>query len=65
MAKTKQIKDLLDTLPGLDRSQEAQEARIAELEEELKAVEVERRAALGEREKAIELLEGVISGIRR
>ena len=65
MTKTKQINDLLDRLPGLDRSQEAQEARIAELEEELKSVEVERKVALGEREKAIELLEGVISGIRR
>lgn len=65
MKKRQQILDLIDILPGLGRSQEAQEARIQELEGELKAVEVERRVALGEREKAVEVLEGVISGFRR
>ena len=65
MKKRQQIVDLIDILPGLGRSQAAQEARIAELEEELKAVEAERRVALGEREKAIEVLEEVISGFRR
>ena len=65
MKKTQQIEELIGALPGLGRSQEAQEARIAELEEELKAVEVERRVAVGEREEAIEVLERIIGGVRR
>ena len=63
--KTQQIEALIGTLPGLGRSQEAQEARIAALEEELKAVEAEWKAAVGEREEAIEVLERLIGGVRR
>ena len=65
MKKTAQIVELIDTLPGLKRSPASQEARIAELEEELKAMEIERRDALGVRERAIDVLERVISGVRR
>ena len=37
----------MGTLPGLGRSQEAQETRIAGLEEELKAVEVGEEGCVG------------------
>jgi mediator of RNA polymerase II transcription subunit 21 len=63
--KEQQIEALITALPGVGNSQEAQEARLVELERELREVEVDRAKWEGERDQMKERLEGWIGGIRR
>ncbi|KAL8693736.1 MAG: hypothetical protein Q9218_001481 [Villophora microphyllina] len=63
--KVKQIEELVGTLPGLERNEEVQRERLKELEQELKMMEEERKGAVGEREKWVGVLEGVISRVGR
>jgi len=63
--KEQQIEVLVDSLPGLGNSQAQQEARIRELEQELRDVEAERREWGTEKERLVERVEGVILGVRR
>jgi mediator of RNA polymerase II transcription subunit 21 len=64
--KEQQVEALIAALPGIGSSQEAQEARLKELDEELKAVEAERDRWRKERELLSQSLDGWISGgVRR
>jgi mediator of RNA polymerase II transcription subunit 21 len=63
--KEQQIEALIMALPGVGNSQEAQEARLVELERELREVELDRVKWEGEREKMRERLEGWIGDVRR
>jgi mediator of RNA polymerase II transcription subunit 21 len=63
--KEQQIEALIVALPGVGNSQAAQEARLVELERELKEVEVERQKWEQEREGMREGVEGWIGGVRR
>jgi mediator of RNA polymerase II transcription subunit 21 len=63
--KEQQIEYLVDSLPGLGNSQASQEARIRELEKELREVEVERKSWVSVQEELVGRVEGKIKGIRR
>ena len=63
--KTKQIEYLISVLPGLDKSDEMQEARIRELEAELRVEEEKRKQAVTEKEVWSERLDAVIGNVRR
>lgn len=63
--KVKEIEYLTGTLPGLEKSEESQVTRIGKLEEELRMVEDERKAAVSEREECLERLEEVIGRVGR
>ncbi|KAI4118951.1 MAG: hypothetical protein LQ345_001088 [Seirophora villosa] len=65
VAKVKEIEELEESLPGLEKSEEAQRSRIRELDEELRGADEERKEALGEREKAIERLDEAIARVAR
>lgn len=52
-------------LPGLEKSEEEQEARIRVLDVELKEAEEERKEAVREREIWLERLDAVIGKVRR
>ena len=65
VVKTRQIEYLISVLPGLEDSKERQEERIRTLEREMQDVERERREVVREREQCVELLEGVLGGVRR
>ncbi|KAL8847505.1 MAG: hypothetical protein Q9221_007460 [Calogaya cf. arnoldii] len=61
--KVKEIESLTGMLPGLDKSEENQVNRIRELEEVLRTVEDERRAAVSERDECLGRLEEVIGRV--
>ncbi|KAL9042644.1 MAG: hypothetical protein Q9180_000470 [Flavoplaca navasiana] len=63
--KVQEIEYLTGTLPGLDKSEESQVRRIRELEQELRMVEEERKAAVGERNECLGVLEEVIARVGR
>ncbi|QDS70657.1 hypothetical protein FKW77_001014 [Venturia effusa] len=63
--KEQQIEYLIDTLPGIGTSQLSQEARIRELEQELKEVSAERKKWVAVQEDLVGKVEGVIKGVRR
>ncbi|CAL8575847.1 hypothetical protein XPA_001748 [Xanthoria parietina] len=63
--KVKEIEGLTGMLPGLEKSEESQVARLRELEEELRMAENERKAAVSERAECLERLEGVIGRVGR
>ncbi|KAL9004887.1 MAG: hypothetical protein Q9188_002293, partial [Gyalolechia gomerana] len=63
--KVKEIEELVGTLPGLDKNEEAQRKRIRELDTELKLAEEERRRAVGEREMWVGKVEGAIARVGR
>ena len=65
LLKTKQIEYLISVLPGVENSQEKQEARITELDAELRAALEARKKAEGERELWLGKVDGIIGGIRR
>ncbi|KAI0020576.1 mediator of RNA polymerase II transcription subunit 21 [Xylariomycetidae sp. FL0641] len=65
ITKEQQIEMLISLLPGLDNSEQDQERNIRELEEELKAAEVQRQAAVREKEEAMAKIDSVIRSIRR
>ena len=52
-------------LPGVENSQEKQEARITELDAELREVLEERNMAEAERELWLGKIDGIIGGIKR
>ena len=61
----KQIEYLISVLPGVEHSQDKQEARIIELDAELrKAFEARKEAEL-ERELWLGKVDGIIGGIKR
>lgn len=63
--KEQQIEFLIDTLPGIGTSQLSQEARIRELEVELREVSEERKKWVTVQEDLVGKVEGVIKGVRR
>lgn len=63
--KEQQIEYLISILPGLDSSEQDQERFIKELEEDLKAAEVQRQEALKERDQILAEIDSVIRSIRR
>jgi mediator of RNA polymerase II transcription subunit 21 len=63
--KEQQIEFLIESLPGIGTSQREQEARIVELEEQLKGLDREREEAFKERRRLERVLEGVLAGVRR
>jgi mediator of RNA polymerase II transcription subunit 21 len=64
--KEQQIEAIIATLPGIGSSQEAQEARLRELDVELKKVEAEREKWVVERERLAKRLDGwIVGGVRR
>lgn len=65
LLKTKQIEYLISVLPGVENSQEKQEARITELDAELRGALEERKKSEVERELWLEKVDGIIGGIRR
>lgn len=52
-------------LPGVENSQEKQEARITELDAKLKEALAERKKAEEERELWLAKVDGIIGGIKR
>lgn len=65
MFKEQQIEWLVRNLPGAERGQEEQEARIRELDRELRGLEKESAEAEEERKRLLERVESAIVGIRR
>lgn len=63
--KEQQIEFLINSLPGIDTSQSDQEARIKELEVELKTVEDEVAEAAKVKEELIARVDNVIARVRR
>lgn len=63
--KEQQIEYLISMLPGLENSEKDQERVIRELEEDLKAAEIQRQEALKERDQILAELDRVIQSIRR
>ena len=65
MLKVKQIEYLISVLPGVENSQVQQEARIVDLDAELRTVLKERKKAEAEREIWLGSVNGVLGGLRR
>jgi mediator of RNA polymerase II transcription subunit 21 len=63
--KEKQVEALIDSLPGIGQSERAQEARMKELEEQLREAEIERRQAVVEKETLLRQIDDVIGRVRR
>lgn len=63
--KEQQIEYIVNSLPGIGNSEADQERRMAELEQELRAVEEERRKKEIEREDMVDLLGEVIGKVKR
>ena len=63
--KEQQIEALISVLPGVGSSSAAQEARMRQLDKELRDVEVERVEAVKEKERLLGMLDEVIVGVRR
>lgn len=61
--KEQQIESLISVLPGIGSSETEQEGRIRQLEGELRGVEEERRAKVGELRALRRTLEGVLRGV--
>jgi hypothetical protein len=52
-------------LPGIGTSARAQHARLRALERQLRAAEARRAAAARDKERLLELLDGVVVAVRR
>ena len=65
MLKAKQIEYLISVLPGVENSQEQQEARIVELDAELREALEQRKKAEAERGLWLGNIDGMIGGVRR
>ena len=65
VTKEQQIEWLMTQLPGADRGQEEQEARIRKLDAELRELDEEGVRAEAERKRLLERVEGAILGMRR
>jgi mediator of RNA polymerase II transcription subunit 21 len=65
IVKEQEIEMLISSLPGLDNSERDQESFIKDLEEDLKAAEVQRQEALKERDQILAQLDSVVRSIRR
>lgn len=65
IVKEQQIEYLISMLPGLENSEKDQERVIGELEDDLKAAEIQRQEALKERDQILAELDRVIQSIRR
>lgn len=65
LLKAKQIEYLIGVLPGVENSQERQEARIIELDAKLSEALEERKRAEGERELWRGKVDGIIGGTKR
>ena len=65
MFKVKQIEYLVDRLPGVENSREAQEDRIRVLEGILRESERERKDGGVQRDSWLEKLDGVLGQIKR
>ncbi|KAI9171210.1 Mediator of RNA polymerase II transcription subunit [Paramyrothecium foliicola] len=63
--KEQEIEMLISSLPGLDNSERDQERYVKDLEEDLKAAEVQRQEALKERDQILSELDSVIRSVRR
>lgn len=63
--KAKQIETLIDSLPGLDTSEQTQMEALANLEEELVQVQQERQEALEERRRLLGLCDDLILRITK
>ncbi|MCJ1474454.1 RNA polymerase II mediator complex subunit [Lambiella insularis] len=63
--KQKQIEALINTLPGIEKSEEDQTRRIKELDVELRQMEEERREVVEEKERLLERVEAVIAQVKR
>ena len=62
--KEAQIEVLIASLPGIEHGEKEQVERLERLEAELKEAEREREVWVGEREKWVRKLEGVIEGVK-
>ena len=65
LLKVKQIEYLISVLPGVEHSQDKQEARIIELDAELRKAFEARQEAEQERELWLGKVDGIIGGIKR
>ncbi|RFU35653.1 hypothetical protein B7463_g690, partial [Scytalidium lignicola] len=65
IVKEQQIEYLISSLPGLENSEKDQKETIRQLEEELKATEMQRKEAVKEKEILLAKLESVIKSIKR
>lgn len=65
ITKEQQIEYLISILPGLLNSEQDQDRTIKELEDELKVAELQRQAAVREKEVTMKKLDDVIRSIRR
>lgn len=65
MIKTKQIEEAIWGIRNVERGKEEQEARIRELEGELKGAVGEREEVERERRQWVGRVEGMICGVRR
>ncbi len=65
LLKAKQIEYLISVLPGVENSQEKQEAQIVELDAELREALEERKKAEADRQLWLGKVDGIIGGIKR
>lgn len=65
LLKAKQIEILISVLPGVENSQEKQEARIRELDAELRTALEERAEVEEERSMVLGRVEALLGGVRR
>lgn len=63
--KEQQIEVIVNSLPGIGNSEAGQEARLRELEAEMRVVEEERRRAQAQKEAMVDQLGEVIGKIKR
>ena len=65
ITKEQQIEALIHSLPGLNNSERNQEQRIRELQKQLEEVEVKRKEAVLEKDRAQEKLDAAIMSVKR